>query len=223
MTNKQVIDILRIIRYRYENDEDGVEFRYALDLAIKALEREENLEQAVNLKLTDEEIEQFKEQLRNAPLVVREEQEVGTTGDLISRSELIKHKFLTPDAVEAKKWLPAETKGYQLGWNDCIDAIIDNAPTVEVKPFAKFTFDKDELNRIVDERVIEPIKNGELVIKDERPRGEWVDEGQYAEGHNEHYYRCSECGGHIIKIRVDDFCPNCGADMRKEAENEDSY
>lgn len=47
MTNKQVIDILRIIRYRYENDEDGVEFRYALDLAIKALKREENLEQAV--------------------------------------------------------------------------------------------------------------------------------------------------------------------------------
>lgn len=38
MTNKQVIDILRIIRYRYENDEDGVEFRYAIDLAIKALE-----------------------------------------------------------------------------------------------------------------------------------------------------------------------------------------
>jgi hypothetical protein len=50
---------------------------------------------------------------------------------------------------------------------------IDNAPTVERKPFATVTFDKDELNRIVDERVIKPIKNGELVIKEERPH-EWI-------------------------------------------------
>ena len=49
---------------------------------------------------------------------------------------------------------------------------IDNAPTVNTKSFANVTFDKEELNRIVEERVIEPIKNGELVIKKERPRGE---------------------------------------------------
>lgn len=50
---------------------------------------------------------------------------------LIDADELKKHKFLTPDAVEAKRWLPAETKGYQLGWNEAIDAIVDNVPTVE--------------------------------------------------------------------------------------------
>jgi hypothetical protein len=50
---------------------------------------------------------------------------------LIDADKLKEHKFLTPDAEEAKKWLPAETQGYQLGWNDCIDAIVDNAPTVE--------------------------------------------------------------------------------------------
>lgn len=46
--------------------------------------------------------------------------------------------------------------------------VIDNAPTVEVKPIATVTFDKDELERIVEERVIEPIKNGELVLREEK-------------------------------------------------------
>lgn len=48
-----------------------------------------------------------------------------------------------------------------------------NAPTVDIKPFASFTFDKDELEQIVEDRVIEPIKNGELVVKEER-QGEWI-------------------------------------------------
>lgn len=55
---------------------------------------------------------------------------------------------------------------------------------------------------------------------EERPQGEWIGEGQYAEGHSEHYYRCSECGGHIIKLRVDDICKHCGADMRGGRDNE---
>lgn len=44
---------------------------------------------------------------------------------LIDADELRHHKFLTPDAVEAKKWLPKETKAYQQGWNDAIQAVID--------------------------------------------------------------------------------------------------
>lgn len=39
--------------------------------------------------------------------------------DLISRSALKEHKFLIPLVGD-----------YQQGWNDAIDAIIDNAPTV---------------------------------------------------------------------------------------------
>ena len=57
--------------------------------------------------------------------------------------------------------------------NDVID-LIDNAPTVDIKPFASVTFDKDELEQIVRDKVIEPIKNGELVVKEERPQGEWI-------------------------------------------------
>ena len=87
---------------------------------------------------------------------------------------------------------------------------IEYAPTVDIKPFASFSFDKDELNRIVEERVIEPIKNGELVVKtEERPQGEWQLHGMI--------YYCSECG-HECGESGDNFCGNCGADMRVKDE-----
>lgn len=43
--------------------------------------------------------------------------------------------------------------------------------------------------------------------------GHWINEGIYAEGHSEKYYRCSECDGHIIEYEPDDFCKYCGAKM----------
>ena len=49
-----------------------------------------------------------------------------------------------------------------------------------------------------------------------RPRGRWIDEGFYADGHGAHAFRCSECGGHIIEYEEDPFCRWCGADMREE-------
>ena len=75
------------------------------------------------------------------------------------------------------------------GWNDAIDAIIDNAPTV-----------------------------------DERPQGKWFGRhyirpstGKY----DVHMLVCSECGYEAsydsetgISVRQNNFCPNCGADMR---------
>jgi len=48
----------------------------------------------------------------------------------------------------------------------------------------------------------------------ERPKGKWIDRGEYAE--------CSICGAHSgtqfngvepIPLKTN-FCPNCGADMR---------
>jgi DNA-directed RNA polymerase subunit RPC12/RpoP len=118
--------------------------------------------------------------------------------DLISRSAL----------KEAIKPLIEDGRIYD------ILSYIDNAPTVERKPFATVTFDKDELERIVEERVIEPIKNGELVIKEERPTGKWVKifENPFTNG-----YVCPFCG-HKIQV-TEQFlpkvtkCENCGASM----------
>jgi hypothetical protein len=56
-------------------------------------------------------------------------------GDLIERKELKEHKFLSPQVKviggrHSGKLKEQITQAYQKGWNDCIDAIIDNAPTV---------------------------------------------------------------------------------------------
>ena len=55
--------------------------------------------------------------------------------DLISREDLKEHKLVVTEFVQLGgrtngKTLESINKAYQQGWNDCIDAIIDNAPTV---------------------------------------------------------------------------------------------
>ena len=49
---------------------------------------------------------------------------VSTEGDLISRKALKEHKFIIAGTSEP----------YAKGWNDAIDSIIDNAPTVDAIP-----------------------------------------------------------------------------------------
>lgn len=60
----------------------------------------------------------------------------------------------------------------------CIRRIIDNTQPVEPEKvlIANVTFDEDKLKEIVQTEVIDKIKSGELVIKDERPQGDLADE-----------------------------------------------
>lgn len=46
-----------------------------------------------------------------------------------------------------------------------------------------------------------------------RPQGEWISK------HNG-YWTCSECGLSFLFYAKGNFCPNCGADMRKGVDNE---
>lgn len=87
-------------------------------------------------------------------------------------------------------------------------------------PVIKCYVSHDSLNRIVDERVIEPIKNGELVIKEERPKCEWLTTGeeQGALGIIYKIRKCSKCGWEHSLVIPDNYCPNCGAEKRKEEE-----
>ena len=116
--------------------------------------------------------------------------------DLISR-EALKKEFCK-DIMGGLNW----------------ERIIDNAPTVEPEKVlvANVTFDKDKLEQIVRDQVIEPIKNGELVIKEERPTGEWIT--AYSEKKKK-VNKCRVCGFISIQGKTN-FCPNCGADMREE-------
>lgn len=49
-----------------------------------------------------------------------------------------------------------------------------------------------------------------------RPEGRWIPLGNYDDWGNESSYKCSECGE--IDTYTDNFCPNCGADMREVEE-----
>lgn len=64
----------------------------------------------------------------------------------------------------------------------------------------------------------------ELCLEKPKKFGRWIDEGQYADGHSLHAFRCSECGGHIIAsvCQVYDgnpYCRWCGTKMGEEDGN----
>lgn len=115
---------------------------------------------------------------------------------LIDADKLPEHKFNRESA---------KSSDYMRGWNDAIDTIVDNAPTVEL--------DESVIQSVLNKRCMTIVTNEHLrALYDIRPHGKWIeDNGTVA---------CSHC--HAIWLyRITDFCPNCGADMRKEMENED--
>lgn len=71
---------------------------------------------------------------------------------------------------------------------------------------------------IKDGEVFQRMINDAPTVHADRPHGEWinrekcqVDEDAYEVA------TCSECGAEItIEYPHDSYCPNCGADMRKE-------
>ena len=50
----------------------------------------------------------------------------------------------------------------------------------------------------------------------ERPQGRWE---SYFEHNGKTYHKCSNCHISTELILIDNFCPNCGADMRTENNN----
>ena len=148
-------------------------------------------------------------------------------GDLISRTWLKEHKFTTQVC-----------NGVEIEDVDVVAvATIDNALTVEpyqgeecvnikmseeeIKRFKQMLQEHIPLYTITSDTFVE----GATV---ERPQGEWIEVKE--EVHYDYWSvcECSLCkhswalGELSIEDVKDDykFCPNCGAEMRKEAENE---
>lgn len=116
--------------------------------------------------------------------------------DLISRSELKKHKFVGDRYIQIGgrangRTLRAVNRAYMMGWNDAIDAIVDNAPTVDT-----------DLSEYSDKLWKEAYERG----RNERPHGKWLITWE------RYIFQCSYCHGVSGKYN---FCPNCGADMRE--------
>lgn len=51
-------------------------------------------------------------------------------------------------------------------------------------------------------------------VTPERKTGKWIDRGYMKVG-----YHCSECGGYVVSGK-ENFCPNCGEDMREGQDGE---
>ena len=126
-------------------------------------------------------------------------------GDLISRKHLYR-RIKTECNPYGKPTIDFESGKRVLD-------IIDNEQTVEPQKvlIANVTFDTEKLKEFTDE-IIERIKNGEIVLQDERTKGEWIDHSE------DGYVECPICE-HLTTCEdnIDElhYCWNCGADMRK--------
>lgn len=123
---------------------------------------------------------------------------------LIDADTLEEHKFVGIKFVQIGgrtngKTLESINKAYQQGWNDCIDAIMDNAPTI--KTFTLLD---------IEEQYRKGLEKGLSEWETERPQGKWVfRQGVTCGG----YYKCNKCGE--VERAEKNFCSNCGAEMRK--------
>ena len=117
--------------------------------------------------------------------------------------------------------------------------VLENAPTIEPEPCEDAISRQRLLNDLKELIVVwgkypvmaEPIKGiGTAIgyaaaipsVTPERKMGKWI---MLEECANAGYY-CSECRKRVVRegwsgtVRKIKFCPNCGADMRSEAERE---
>lgn len=116
----------------------------------------------------------------------------------------------------------SHAKNFKLIANGLYPVIFEE---VDEHCIANVSFDQEQLRKIVEEQVIEPIKNGELTVKaKERQRGEWLElKTNPPEFLGHRFYICSECGREIDVMTPDEslddypYC-HCGACMVKETE-----
>lgn len=77
--------------------------------------------------------------------------------------------------------------------------------------------EKNELmSKPEPERDWELITALDIAIDTLRPQGEWISKELYGCT----CLQCNQCGKADFDIKYDNFCPNCGADMRKETDDD---
>ena len=129
---------------------------------------------------------------------------------LINADALKEAKFLTPQVRviggrHSGKLKEQIIQAYQKGWNDAIDTISNNAPTVEYPVYQ------------------EAYQTGYEEGKNARPQGEWITRHkENSFGQDVVCFECNKCGEyklpiiHTMIIEPLRVCPNCGAKMGGE-------
>ena len=116
---------------------------------------------------------------------------------LTDADKLPEHKFTRKSA---------KSNDYMRGWNDAIDAIVNNAPTA----------DESDMQVVLNKKCMTIVTNEYLIaLQGKRLKGKWIPQTDY-DGFT--YWKCSECGKKN-DYEITDFCFRCGADMR-EADND---
>lgn len=121
--------------------------------------------------------------------------------DLISRENLknAKPEFMNEKVVRDTKYQTTKDRIYAKAWNTCNSYwlnTINNAPTVE------------------QECYITGAQWDEFMKEHKRPHGEWLFGSTLGHG----WMKCSNCCvSQSGQTSCWSYCPNCGADMRKEA------
>lgn len=112
----------------------------------------------------------------------------------------------TIDADDLKKVLD-EQMNFEENCRDSVFEIVDNAPTV-VNEYTKGFTDGERSGRnfpLTDEEKT-------ILVNQWLPKGKWGNVFEYRE---DRYHKCSNCHFSIKLTNFDNFCPNCGADMRE--------
>ena len=220
MTNKEAITLLQ------EIEEDGrnvtTEHVEALDLAIKALntmpfmqdmsdtidrlraENEVILRRLKHLLVSDY-ISQFDQVDPNTQEYIRDIREADRKVMYLCDQEKPCKEHCEKDHLCKRTSDISHAKNFRLVPNGIYPIIFEE---VDEHCIANVTFDREELEKIVNERVIEPIKNGELVVK--KVDGKW---GKWVISE----IRCPNC---MEYFQTDCYsmeelkkCPVCGEDM----------
>lgn len=113
-------------------------------------------------------------------------------------------RYIDADAFKEKYGDYYAEEGTTEGFIGTVGRLIDKAPTV-----------LDTLANELAEGMVSDLEHsfncGYQEGLNNRPKGKW--ESRYWVG-DAYYHVCSECKMHIRENEFDNYCPNCGADMR---------
>lgn len=130
------------------------------------------------------------------------------------------------DADELKRAIEKELSQMSNWGETFIPLLIDNAPTIN--PLTDPLF--DAYSKIADLEFehsgdfwITTPKGKKIYFEKKRPRGKWISQFDYSQQHKTmpsgygNFWWCNKCDSSTEK--KSNFCPNCGADMRKGDES----